>query len=143
MLYNASELLKLKEDELDQLFRESPAGEIPNGSAKGTAIVDPGSAVTGVVAEVIKLFLWQGKVFDASRKVLENKISPFGVEAITATIYEGPSWFDGNNCIVLDYSETSIVAHRVRDEIRCIAPNVYLGIAYWEKTRVIYFALEF
>lgn len=143
MTYEPSELLHLNRDQLDELFRSSPAGDIPDGPANGTPIVRPGSALTGAIAEVIKLFAWQGKVFDAKHAVLENRISPLGVKAITATIYRGESLFDGKDCIVLDYSETSIVAHRVRDEIRSIAPNVYLGLAYWEKSPVLYFVLEF
>jgi hypothetical protein len=38
-----------------------------------------------------------------------------------------PSLFDGKECIVLDYSKISLVANRIRDEIRLIAPNFYLG----------------
>ena len=44
---------------------------------------------------------------------------------------------------VLDYSETSIVASRIRDEIRMIEPGIYLGKVYWDKKRLIDFALEF
>ena len=35
-----------------------------------------------------------------------------------------PSWLDSKECIVLDYSETSLVAHWIRDEIRQIAPGL-------------------
>ena len=41
------------------------------------------------------------------------------------------------------YSETSLVAHRIRDEIRLIAPRQYLGVVYWDKKRLINFALQF
>jgi hypothetical protein len=143
MTYDANKLLDMNQDQLDELFRNSPAGNIPDGPAQGTAIVFPGAALTGSTAEAIKLFAWQGKVFDARRAVLENKISPIGVKAIVAEVYAGESWFDGKSCIVLDYSETSLVAQLVRDEIRCVAPGAYLGIAYWEKSRALYFVLEF
>jgi hypothetical protein len=143
MSYYMNKLLNLKQDQLDELFMHGIPADIPNGPAKGTAIIYPGSAATGIVTEVIKLFVWEGKVFDAKRGVLINKITPPGINATTATVYEGESWFDGSRCIVLDYSETSIIADRKRDEIRCVAPNVYLGLAYWQKTRVLYFTLEF
>ncbi len=64
-------------------------------------------------------------------------------KAIVAQVYKGPSWLDQKECIVLDYSQTSTVAQWVRDEIRMIAPNLYLGKVYWEKKRLIDFALEF
>jgi hypothetical protein len=44
---------------------------------------------------------------------------------------------------VLDYSQTSIVAQWIRDEIRMIGPGIYLGEVYWNKARLIHFALQF
>jgi hypothetical protein len=82
-------------------------------------------------------------VFDAEHGFLRNLILPFGLKAIVAKVYKGPSWLDGKECIVLDYSETSIVASRVRDEIRMIEPGIYLGKVYWGRKRLIDFALEF
>ena len=67
----------------------------------------------------------------------------FGLEAIIAKVYKGPSWLDGKECIVLDYSDTSLLAARVRDEIRQIGPKLYLGKVYWDKTRTIDFSLQF
>jgi hypothetical protein len=43
----------------------------------------------------------------------------------------------------LDYSDTSIIAQWIRDEIRQIEPGLYLGKVYWEKKRLIDFALKF
>jgi len=136
-------LLKMSKAQLDELFKNSPAGPIPNGEAEGTAIVAPGTEVTGVAAKLIHLFSWPGKVFDAKRGVLRNKMLPLEHKAIVAEVYKDKSWFDGNECIVLDYSETSLLAKWVRDEIRQVGPNTYLGIVYWRKTKTIDFALEF
>jgi hypothetical protein len=143
MAYDVPQLLAMTQTELDDLFRASPAGEIPNGPAKGTAIISPGTRYSEPIAEVINHFGWQGKVFDAQRSVLKNKILAFGFEAILARVYKGPSWLDGKECIVLDYSETSILAHYVRDEIRLIGPGFYLGKVYWAKDRLIDFCLQF
>ena len=136
-------LLKMSKAQLDELFKNSPAGPIPDGEAEGTAIVAPGTEITGVAAKLIHLFSWQGKVFDAKRGVLRNKILPLGHKAIVAEVYKDKSWFDGSECIVLDYYKTSLLAKWVRDEIRQVAPNTYLGIVYWRKTKTIDFALEF
>ena len=95
------------------------------------------------VAEFVSHFAWQGKVFDAEKGVRKNKILPFGLNAIIAKVYKGPSWLDSKECIVLDYSETSLLAHWIRDEIRQIEPHVYLGKVYWGKKRLIDFALQF
>lgn len=136
-------LLTQSQTELDALFSAHEAGPIPEGEARGTAIVAPGTSFSDEIAKLINVFAWQGKVFDAQSGTLRNHILPFGVKAIIAKVYKGPSWLDGKECIVLDYSDTSVVAHWIRDEIRLIAPNVYLGKVYWSKKRLIDFALEF
>jgi hypothetical protein len=143
MAYDAPQLLAMSQTQLDDLFRASPAGEIPDGPAKGTAIIAPGTKYSMSIAEVINHFGWQGKVFDAGKGVLKNRILAFGLEAIIAKVYKGPSWLDGKECIVLDYSETSLLAHYVRDEIRLIGPGFYLGKVYWAKDRLIDFCLQF
>ena len=143
MAYDVPQLLKMSQVELDQLFTASPPGEIPDGEAKGTAIIAPGTSFSDEIAAFINLFAWQGKTFDATRGRLTNRILPFGFNAIIAKVYKAPSWLDGKECIVLDYSETSLVAHWIRDEIREIGPGLYLGKVYWDKKRLIDFALKF
>lgn len=137
------QLLTKSQAELDALFSAHEAGPIPDGPAEGTAIVAAGSKFSDDIAKWVSIFAWQGKVFDAKSGTLRNRILPFGINAIIAKVYKAPSWLDGKECIVLDYSETSIVAQWIRDEIRLIAPNVYLGKVYWNKSRLIDFALEF
>ena len=143
MAYDAAQLLTMTQKELDDLFTASPSGDIPDGPAKGTAIIAPDTRYSATIAEVVNLFGWQGKVFDAQKGVLKNSITLFHVQAIVAKVYKGASWLDGKECIVLDYSDTSIVAHYVRDEIRLIGPGFYLGKVYWKKDRLIDFCLQF
>jgi hypothetical protein len=143
MDYDVPKLLSMPQAELDDLFKASPAGDVPNGPAKGTAIIAPGTVFCESIAEMINIFGWQGKVFDSSKGLLKNKITPFGIEAIVARVYKAPSWLDQKECIVLDYSDTSVVAHWVRDEIRLIGKGFYLGKVYWEHDRLIDFCLQF
>jgi hypothetical protein len=82
-------------------------------------------------------------VFDHERGDLRNIVSPFGVRAIRAKVYRDSSWTDGHDCIVLDYSKTSLVARWIRDEIREVAPGVYLGQVFWSKAKILKFALVF
>ena len=143
MADTVSQWLTESQEALDALFSQHDAGPIPDGEAKGTAIIAPGTSFSDEIATIINLFAWQGKDFDAKRGFLRNNILPFGIKAIVAKVYKGPSWLDGKECIVLDYSDTSILASRVRDEIRMIEPGIYLGKVYWDKKRLIDFALEF
>ena len=143
MAYTAQQLLAMSQQDLDRLFSSSPAGDIPNGEAQGTAIIAPGTVLRAETAALIEIFGWQGKTFDAVHGTLTNRILAFGLNAIVAQVYKDKSWFDGNECIVLDYSKTSLLAKHIRDEIRQIAPGMYLGIVFWDKTRTINFALQF
>jgi hypothetical protein len=143
MSVTTSDLLKMAQKELDALFSAHEPGPVPDGEAEGTAIVAPGTAFNADIAKAINFFAWQGKVFDSKTMTLRNHILPFGLKAVIARIKHADSWLDGKPCIVLDYSETSLVAQWVRDEIRMIAPGLYLGKVYWSHTRLIDFALQF
>ncbi len=145
--------LDLTHDQLDEIFRTSPVGQIPTGQGEGTAIVAPGHDVSDAIAKFVHIFTWKGKVFerdeaDPSRSWLKNRLLPLGHKAVVAQVYKGASWLDEKECIVLDYSHTSIVAQWIRDEIREVSPGVYLGVVYWGKEkekahRLIHFALKF
>jgi hypothetical protein len=143
VISDPAQLMRMSQVELDDLFKASPAGPIPDGEANGTAIIAPGTVFSREIAAFISYFAWQGKTFDGKRGVLTNRILPFGLNAIVAEVYKDKSWLDGQECIVLDYSKTSLLAHWVRDEIRLIAPNFYLGKVYWEQSRLIDFCLQF
>jgi hypothetical protein len=143
MPVDSKAMLDMTRQEIDDLFRSSPPGPIPKGEARGTVISHPGTEFAEIAAKIVHLIAWQGKVFDPEKGELLNKISPLHLDSIRAKVYNDKSWFDGNECIVLDYSKTSVVAHWIRDEIRLVSPGVYLGIVYWDKTRILNFSLEF
>lgn len=143
MAYTVPQLLSMSQKDLDNLFSSSPSGDIPNGEAEGTAIIAPGTTYTAKIASLINIFDWKGKTFDAEHGTLRNRILAFGLNAIVAEVYKATSWFDNKDCIVLDYSKTSLVAEHIRDEIRQIDKGFYLGIVYWDKAKTIHFALQF
>jgi hypothetical protein len=143
MIVSVQRLLEMSQVELDDLFRSLPAGASPTGKADGTAIVLPGTLLAKIIAPIARLLAWQGKVFRPDGRLLKNRVTPLGLRAIAAQVYRAPSWLDGQDCIVLDYSRSSLVARKVRDEIRELSPGVYLGIVYWGRRKTINFALEF
>ena len=141
--HSPADLLSMSTAQLDTLFAGAAPGKIPNGEAQGTALIDPGTVQSPEFAVLVNHFAWQGKIFDAKRGTLVNHIGAFGMKAILAKVYLGDSLIDKKPCIVLDYSETSLVAKHIRDEIRSIAPNTYLGPVYWDKKKLFYFSLHF
>ena len=138
-----ADLLEMSPQKLDEKFRGSPAGPIPAGRGDGIALFAPGTPFSKAAANVVRAVAWKGKVFDAERGELRNLIGPPGASAIRAKVFSGESWFDGKESIILDYRQTSRVAHWIRDEIRMIDPGTYLGIVYWDRTKILRFALQF
>jgi hypothetical protein len=143
-MLTARDLPSMRGKQLDALFANAPAGEIPVGKGSGQALMATGTFAARPLLTITRLLAWQGKVFDGPSHSLRNLISPFGFKAITADVYVDASLLDGRPCIVLDYSKTSRVAGWVRDEIREIAPGLYVGLVYAGTRRLpIRFSLEF
>ena len=142
-------LLELPPARLDELFRDSRAGPIPVGRGAGRVVAFPGTELSKPLSRALGKVFWQGKVFRPERGDLRNLVSPFGIAAIRAEVFEGESWVDGAPCVVLDYSRSSRVAGWIRDEIREVSPGVYLGVVwgvgrlFGGRRRVLRFALEF
>ncbi|NKX55812.1 hypothetical protein [Arthrobacter mobilis] len=134
-------LLRTPRKQLDRLFQSSVPGRIPAGDCEGTLIVAPGSAAGAAAAGLIRLIVWKGKVFDPGSETVRNKVGPLGTLAVRAEVYYGPSRLDTNPAIILDYRRTSWIARWIRDEIREVAPGVFLGFAYWNRFRVLRFVL--
>jgi hypothetical protein len=141
------ELTTLPRRQLNELFRSSlqptdlrRAGVMPDGDTQGVAIVGKGPLARRFWARFARILCWQGKVFtrqDDDNAMLVNKITFAGIKAIKARVYRGPSRLDGQECIVLDYSRTSLVAKLIRDEIREVAPGVFLGLVFWGRSNKI------
>jgi hypothetical protein len=143
MTVQVQELHSRSRAELDELFLRADPGPVPAGPARGTALILPGSFLDRILAALVRIFWWKGKIFRPETGDLKNRISPFGIPAIRAQVYVDESWFADGDAIVLDYSKSSFVARKIRDEIRAVGPGVYLGQVYWGRTRLILFALEF
>lgn len=135
-------LLAMTNSELDQLFRSSPSGDIPDGDMRGTVLLFPGTPAARPLATAAYAVAWQGKVVDRRERLLKNKITPLGLRLIAARLSLDPSWVDEEPCVVLDYSHSSLVARMVRDEIRLVAPGLYLGVVWTWRKRVAWFTLR-
>lgn len=136
------QLLDMSQHELDALFKASPKGGVPVGDVRGTVIVATGTPLTALLAPVLRLG-WRGKVIDGKKLTLKNRILPFGIPLIAARIVKSDrSKLDGKPTTVLDYSRTSLVARSIRDEIREVAPGLYLGVVYVYGVKTINFTLE-
>jgi hypothetical protein len=138
-----STLIATRRPELARLFTSGRVGAIPDGRGRGTVLLGTGGLVAQVTAHLSYALAWRGKVVNARTARLLNILTPLQIEAIEAVIYKQDSWYDGAPCIVLDYSKTSFAARLVRDEIREIAPGVFLGIVFWRRRHILDFTLDF
>ncbi|NIP56966.1 MAG: hypothetical protein GWO00_02810 [Gemmatimonadetes bacterium] len=143
MKLQTADLRSRSRAELDEIFRRAEPGPIPAGPARGTALIVPGTALDRFLAAIVRLFWWKGKIFRPESRDLKNRITPFGIPAIRAEVYVDDSWFADGQAIILDYSKSSFVARKIRDEIREVGPGVYLGQVFWGRKRLILFSLEF
>jgi hypothetical protein len=123
-------LARLSWPELEALYRQAEPGPVPTGYARGRAVYCPDKRLSGARSALTRA-LWHGKVFDCAGAGLVNQWC--GFRAIHAEVYYGPSWLDGCPSIVMDYSRTSKVWADVRDEVREVAPGLYLGRMYKRK----------
>lgn len=137
-----ADLMTMSQSELDDLYRgiDSP-GQIPVGTTEGTAVLLPGRRFGAPLRRIAGLLLWKGKIFSPESSDLQNRISPFGFRAIRARVYAGESWMDDHEAIILDYSTTSFVARWIRDEIREVAPGLWLGKVFVRKWHALDFTL--
>ena len=136
-------LMDMSQAALDDLYRsiESP-GAIPVGTTRGTAGLFPGAGIGKWLRVLAWVFLWQGKIFNSASSDLKNRMSPLRIPAIRAKVYIGESWMDDKPAIILDYSKTSFVAKMVRDEIREVAPGLWLGKVFLGRWHALDFTLS-
>jgi hypothetical protein len=130
--------------ELDALYRLSTPGRPPTGELRGRAIYNKEQSFAKLRSTAAQA-IWLGKEFDQNEGMLINRWR-FG-RAIKAQVYPGQSYLDGCPTLVMDYRHTSPVLWRnVRDELREVAPGLYLGVMFRCESKCarfgMFFALE-
>jgi hypothetical protein len=137
------QLLQMNTGQIEAIYRQGAAVALPEGRVNGTAIVAPGTRRTRMLSRGARV-MWQGKVVEPGQTSAVNRF--FGVPIVRGQLYSGPSWLDGQPSLILDYSQTSRVYADNRDEIRQVAPGLFLGLMYDRTTAppglAMYFALE-
>jgi hypothetical protein len=125
-VHTLGQLVRMSRCELEALYHASAPGAVPYGVNKGKAIFAPGTRRT-VPAACLTGLLWQGKAIGCD-DVMRNRV--LGLKVVPASVSYGESWLDGGPAIILDYAGTSRLFPDVRDEMREVAPGLYLGLTY-------------
>lgn len=144
MVMTSEDLLNSSPAELDALYRQASIGPIPDGVSEGHVLFIADTPVNWLITWYVRALAWQGKVFFRDQGYLLNLVSALRVRLVKATLSRGKSWFcPGEEAIILDYSNTSFLAQKIRDEIREVSPGLFIGQAYWDDQRVLSFSLQF
>jgi hypothetical protein len=119
------DLVRMDECQLLDLYRNAQPGPVPSGFSPGRVIPGPGKKNTVAKSNLMK-HVWQGKYFDDD--VMTNRF--FGIKFIKGQVTSENSWIDGKPVKAIDYSGTSLLFKKYRDEIREVAPGIYLGVMW-------------
>lgn len=153
----ADDLARLSVAELERVYRAGTLFPLSalDGTPKGRmlTIIGPlGAApIRAAIARFAKsdVFPWRGKSFQSSsadegaginRLILLGDQFPFDT-------FEEASAIDGEPCVRLDYDkpENPFFIRAIRDELRCVAPDLYLGPAMLDGAAprlVLWFAID-
>jgi hypothetical protein len=107
-------------------FRQGTVGCGPVGPTRGTVLHAEGKHPR--LKARMQSSIWKGKNFHGDGTFTNRWLG--GIHAITADIRVESSWLDGQPCLVMQYAPNAPVFGNVRDELRQIAPNVWLGHSY-------------
>jgi hypothetical protein len=119
-------LVRMNWCELEQIYRQAKPGSVPVGFARGQVVYSPCELLAASKGRLASL-VWHGKIFGCDGTLINQWT---GLRAIRAKVELGPSWLDGEQAIILDYCGMSRVWHDVRDEMREVAPGLYVGAMY-------------
>ena len=139
VVQSLDDLVGLSAPQLDSVYRQSAPGTVPIGKVRGLALY-PDSRFSQAKSKAARL-AWQGKVFSPETGTATNRF--FGLRVIKGQVYSGHSWLDGGPSLILDYENTSKLYGNYRDEIREVAPGVYLGLMHDRTTNPPGFKMYF
>src|SRR5262245_50254375 len=107
-------------------FRHGTLGCGPHGPTRGTVLHADGKHPRFKAR--LQGILWKGKTFHDDGTFTNRWLG--GVEAVSADTRVEPSWLDGQPCLTMQYAPDAPIFGNVRDELRQIAPDVWLGRSY-------------
>ena len=161
-IHTLDSLARKTSAELDALYRAAPVSKTmhaADGALVGRMLAVRG--LTGALAKPLRRwaasrsFVWEGKTFQASsdtkgvghnRVFIPNALGHQNLFPFDTSF--GPSAIDGKPTLILDYDLDANPGYirRIHDEIREVAPGLFLGPAMWksgnDKALVLWFALD-
>jgi hypothetical protein len=113
--------------ELEALFRHAEIGTPLVGTARGRLLYST-DAHHPRLKVARSNFLWKGKVAEVDGHFVNRWLG--GIRAIESQYVIGPSWVDGRPAVIMEYAPGTAVFENTHDELREVAPGLYLGPLY-------------
>jgi hypothetical protein len=112
-------------EELEALFRGASVGAPLDGTYKGLLVYLVDERLNAFKLRMAEA-TWRGKAACAETGYFGNR---FAADVRwNESYYEiGPSWIDGKPAICMEYTKRALLFWNMHDEVREIAPGLYLG----------------
>jgi hypothetical protein len=121
-----AQLKKMHECELTRLFENAPPGDIPTGYARGQVLLMIDAKLPRLQARIASS-IWKGKHIDGDGEFV-NQFP--GFKALHGKAELGVSSHDSKPCIVMSYPPDTPLFGNTWDELREVAPGLYLARLY-------------
>jgi hypothetical protein len=121
-----SDLKDLCLEQLQGLYATGTSGCTPAGCSRGEVLVMADTRHPRMKVRMANT-VWKGKCFAEDGSFINQWA---GFRALHSCVAEGPSWFDGQPCIVMEYPPGTPLFANLRDELRQIGPCLWLGMFY-------------
>lgn len=124
--HTLASLKKVSECELTRLFEQAPPGPIPIGYARGEVLLMTDAKLPRLRARLAST-AWKGKHFEENGEYVNQWP---GFTALRGKAELGVSGYDGKPCLLFEYPPDTPLFGNTFDEVREIAPGLYLGRLY-------------
>lgn len=125
-LVTMHQLKRMSLCELDRLFEQSSPGATPHGYGRGQVLLMTDYHFPKLRARMTSC-VWKGKHFEDCGEFINQWP---GFKALRGHGELGVSWHDDKPCLVLAYPPGTPIFGNTRDELREVAPGLYLARLY-------------
>jgi hypothetical protein len=121
------QLRHLSADDLHQLFVASDMGRPLTGFGRGRLLCLTNERLPRLKVAMSNAF-WRGKTAAEDGTFINRFVG--GIDALESHYVIGPSWVDGRPAMLFEYPAGTPLFGNMHDELREIAPGLYLGPLY-------------
>jgi hypothetical protein len=121
-----ADLKRLNRSQIEAMYAGAEPGAQPVGFARGEFLFLTETSLPRLKKGLIGA-IWKGKHFSEDGGFI-NQFA--GFRAVRSQVATGPSHIDGRPSLILEYPEKTPYFGNMRDEVREVAPGVYLSMLF-------------